>query len=224
MRYYDTSTVRFLNRRQAGQALAHALQPLIKGQPVVLALPRGGVPVAYEIAKAFQAPLDLVLVRKIGAPGHEEFAIGAVVDGASPSWVVNQALLEHFKVTTQWFETAKDVQLEEIKRRRARYCGDRLPVPVTGRELIVVDDGVATGSTARVALLSLRKAHPQRLIFAVPVAPRESLEALRPLVDELVCLATPEPFHAVGLHYADFRQTTDEEVIALLDKARAERP
>lgn len=218
------TTLRFLDRRQAGQALARALKPLIQGQPVVLALPRGGVPVAYEIAKAFQAPLDLVLVRKIGAPGHKEFAVGAVVDGASPSWVVNQALLDYFKVTSQWFEAAKDVQLEEIKRRRARYCGDRQPVPLSGREVIVVDDGVATGSTARVALLSLRKAQPQRLIFAVPVAPRESLETLRPLVDELVCLATPEPFHAVGLHYADFRQTTDEEVIALLDKARAERP
>lgn len=217
------TTVHFLDRRQAGQALAHALKPLVQGQPLVLALPRGGVPVAYEIAKAFQAHLDLMLVRKIGAPGHEEFAIGAVVDGASPSWVINQALLDYFKVTPQWFEKAKSAQLEEIKRRRARYCGDRPPIPVSGREVIVVDDGVATGSTARVALLSLRDAQPQRLIFAVPVAPRESLEALRPLVDELVCLATPEPFHAVGLHYADFRQTTDEEVIALLDKARAER-
>lgn len=222
MRTYDASTV-FLDRRQAGQALARALKPLVQGSPVVLALPRGGVPVAYEIAKALQAPLDLVLVRKIGAPGHEEFAVGAVVDGASPTWVVNQALLDYFKVTTQWFEAAKDAQLEEIKRRRARYCGDRPPVPLSGRELIVVDDGVATGSTARVALLSLRDAQPQRLIFAVPVAPQESLDILRPLVDELVCLATPEPFHAVGLHYADFRQTTDEEVIELLDKARAER-
>ncbi|MES2821852.1 MAG: phosphoribosyltransferase [Pseudomonadota bacterium] len=209
----------FQDRHQAGRALAEALQPRVHGQPVVLALPRGGVPVGYEVAKAFDAPLDLVLVRKIGAPGHPEFGIGAVVDGTPPRWVVDESLLEHFSIPVKWFEAAKKAQLREIERRRGLYCGNRPPEAITGREVIVVDDGVATGSTARVALLMLRETQPQRLILAVPVGPREAIEALRPLVDELVCLFTPAPFHAVGLHYADFTQTTDTEVIELLARA-----
>ncbi|MBB3101722.1 phosphoribosyltransferase [Azomonas macrocytogenes] len=220
MNPYLPSTPAFKDRREAGRALAKVLRPLLHDRPVILALPRGGVPVAYEIALAFQAPLDVILVRKIGMPGREEFGIGAVVDGADPRWVVDEALLKYFHLSTDWFEAEKARQLQEIKRRRAVYCGERAPIPVAGREVIVVDDGVATGNTAKVALMALADSQPSRLIFAIPVGAEDSLIALRPLVDELVCLVTPEPFRAVGLHYEHFDQTTDQEVIDLLAKAR----
>lgn len=220
MSRYFSSTPAFKDRREAGQVLIEALRPLLRDTPVILALPRGGVPVAYEIATAFNAPLDLMLSRKIGAPGHEEFAIGAVVDGAAPHWVVDQVALDYFHTPPGWFEAEKDRQIEEIERRRAVYCGDRPPVALAGRDVIVVDDGVATGNTAKVVLMALADSQLARLIFAAPVGAPESLAALRPLVDELVCPVTPDPFRAVGLHYERFDQTTDEEVIELLAKTR----
>jgi len=222
MNDFLTSAPAFRDRREAGQALAKVLRAQVgPGEPpVILALPRGGVPVAYEIALQLHAPLDLLLVRKIGAPGHEEFAIGAVADGAHPHWIIDQDMLKQFNVPAQWFDAQKDRQLREIERRRALYCGDNPPISIAGRDVIVVDDGVATGNTAKVALMTLADAHPKRLRFATPVGAREALDALRPQVDEVICLATPEPFRAVGFHYEQFDQTSDEEVIDLLGKAR----
>ncbi|MCF4996568.1 phosphoribosyltransferase [Pseudomonas syringae] len=219
---YFSSVPVFKDRRQAGQRLVELLRPLVHEAPLILALPRGGVPVAYEIAKALNAPLDLLMVRKIGAPGNEEFGIGAVVDGADPHCVANQALMHQLNVTPEWFEAEKQVQLKEIRRRRAVYCGEVPPIPIGGREVVVVDDGVATGSTARAALSALAKSTPARLLFVAPVGAWESLEMLRPLVDDLVCPFTPAPFHSVGEHYQEFTQTSDEEVIELLAKARRE--
>ncbi|SDR90113.1 Predicted phosphoribosyltransferase [Halopseudomonas xinjiangensis] len=210
----------YRNRREAGQSLAAALRPVVQGKPIVLALPRGGVPVAYEVARSFDSPLDLVMVRKIGAPGHEEFAIGAVVDGLTPQWVVDQRMAAQFDVPRSWFEEEKQRQLEEIERRRAVYCGDRPPLDIAGREVIVVDDGVVTGNTAKAALTALTQSGPDRLIFAVPVGAQDSLDELRPMVDELVCPLAPDQFRAVGQHYQDFGQTTDAEVVDLLGKAR----
>ncbi|MBO3273638.1 phosphoribosyltransferase [Pseudomonas schmalbachii] len=210
----------FANRRQAGIALAEVLQKLHLPDPVVLALPRGGVPVADEVARALNAPLDLLLVRKIGAPGQEELAVGAVVGGEHPQWIRDDNLLRHFSVPPDWFEAQVQRQLAEIERRRRLYLGSREPVPLAGRDVIVVDDGLATGSTARVALQSLASAGARKLILAVPVGPPDTVAALRPLVDELVCLITPDFFAAVGQYYLDFTQTEDREVVELLANRR----
>lgn len=222
MHSYQSFTPAFKDRRAAGKALVEALRPLVTETPLVLALPRGGVPVAYEIARAFKAPLDVILSRKIGAPGHEEFAIGAIVDGPEPICVIDQIMLDSMGMSPHWLEAEKERQLEEIRRRRAVYCGNRPSPLLAGRDVIVVDDGVATGNTARVVLMSLAGLQIKRLILAVPVGPRESLESLRPLVDELVCPVVPAWFGAVGAQYQHFEQTTDEEVIELLEKARRE--
>lgn len=210
----------FADRGEAGQMLVKVLRPLLDDTPVVLALPRGGVPVAFEIVQAFEAPLDLVMVRKIGAPGRPEYAVGAVVGGPAPRWVVDQDALAFLGVTPDEFEQEKARQLVEIERRRALYSTGRPPVSLAGRDLVVVDDGVATGNTARVALLALAEAKPRRLIFAAPVGAEDSLKRLRPLVDELACPFVPESFRAVGRHYRHFDETTDDEVIALLARAR----
>jgi putative phosphoribosyl transferase len=187
--------------------------------PVVLALPRGGVPVAFEVAKALRAPLDLLLVRKLGAPGHEEYGIGAVVDGADPQIVLNEQAMGIIDPPAAYIDAEVQRQLVELERRRKAYLGSRDAIPVEGRTVVVVDDGIATGSTITVAVRALRKAGAARIVVAVPVAPADAISALRREVDDLVCLATPEPFHAVGPHYADFGQTTDQEVIDLLNAA-----
>jgi putative phosphoribosyl transferase len=209
----------FHDRREAGRLLAERLLPLRDAHPIVLALPRGGVPVAFEVARALRAPLDLVLVRKIGAPGHEEFAIGAVVDGSPAQSVRNESVIAALRVPESYIagETAR--QLAEIARRRAAYLGSRPPIPLAGRAALVIDDGIATGATVKAALKGLAQANPARLVLAVPVAPPEVLEELRPLVDDLHCLLAPDPFRAVGLFYRDFAQTSDEEVVALLRQA-----
>ena len=212
-------TPEFDDRQHAGQALAAALREQVLDDPLILALPRGGVPVGHEIAKALRAPLDILLVRKIGAPGNEEFAIGAVVDGPRPHWVVDEDALRLFAPPPGWFEQQLQVQLAEIERRRALYCGPRLAQPLAGRDLVLVDDGLATGSTVRVALEAIRQQQPRRVLLAVPLGPRETLQRLRGEVDELICLATPEPFLAVGNHYRDFTQVSDLEVMALLTPA-----
>ena len=209
----------FEDRRHAGQALAAALGERQLDNPLVLALPRGGVPIGHEIAKALSAPLDILLVRKIGAPGNEEFALGAVVDGPRPQWVVDDEAMRLFSPPAGWFEQQVQVQLEEIERRRALYCGPRLAQPLADRDLILVDDGLATGSTVRVALKAIRNHHPRRVLLAVPVGPRETLERLQAEVDEVVCLTRPEPFRAVGNHYRDFSQVSDLEVMQLLAPA-----
>ncbi|PRX37704.1 Predicted phosphoribosyltransferase [Meinhardsimonia xiamenensis] len=208
---------RFADREEAGQLLAERLAA--EGpwnDPVVLALPRGGVPVARPVADRLGAPLDLLLVRKIGAPGNPELAVGAVVDGTDREAVWNDDLLRLMGLSREDMAPAVARALAEIEERRRLYLGDRAPVPVEGRDVIVIDDGIATGATMRAALRAVRRRNPASVTLAVPVAPADTLHELRPLVDRLVCLAVPEPFHAVGLHYEDFRQTTDEEVRALL--------
>ncbi|MCQ4312753.1 phosphoribosyltransferase [Pseudomonas stutzeri] len=221
MRAFIPETNLFRDRVHAGQELAEALLHLADTKPLVLALPRGGVPVAFEVAKSLNAPLDLVLVRKIGAPGNEELALGAVIDGAEPKWVINQELFNQIAPPPNWFDEEMQRQLTELERRRQRYCGDR-PAPLLGnRCVIVIDDGVATGATVRAALKGLKQSNPSRIVLAVPVGPRDVIEMLRTEVNELVCLAMPEPFIGVGCHYSNFDQTRDEQVIDLLARAQA---
>ncbi|MGD9617090.1 MAG: phosphoribosyltransferase [Alphaproteobacteria bacterium] len=214
----------FDDRRDAGRQLAQALARYRQDDPVVLALPRGGVPVGFEVAKALGAPLDVLIVRKIGAPGHPELGIGAVIDGGNPHLVLNDDVIRQVRPPAAYIEEEKHRQLAEIERRRRRYAGDRTAAPVAGRTAIVVDDGIATGGTVRAALRGIAGGNPARLVLAVPAAPADSLAELRLDCDEIVCLATPEPFYAVGAHYRDFTQTEDEEVIRLLAEARRWSP
>ncbi len=211
----------FEDRREAGEKLAKRLIRFASEHPVILALPRGGVPVAYDVAKALDAPLDLLFVRKIGAPGYEEFGIGAVVDGASPQLVLNEDIVRQLGPKPDYIRTEMRRQLAEIDRRRLAYCGDRPPIPIKGRTVIVIDDGIATGSTMKAALRGANKNDPAWLVLAVPVAPPSTIAELGHECDEVVCLETYEPFGAVGAFYRDFTQTSDKEVIALLDKAHA---
>ena len=204
------------DRIDAGRQLAARLVGRFATPPVVLALPRGGVPVAAEIAHALHAPLDLLFVRKIGLPWHPELAYAAVVDGNPPEVVINEEVARYEPLDDDELEQATRDEVAEIERRRSAYMTGRAPLDVTGRDVIVVDDGLATGTTARAALKGLRRREPARLVLAVPVAPVDTVSDLSPLVDELVCLATPEPFRAIGLHYRDFHQLEDDEVLAIL--------
>jgi putative phosphoribosyl transferase len=209
----------FLDRHDAGQRLAGEIKARQPRDPVVLALPRGGVPVGYEVAHALHAPLDVLLVRKLGAPDYEEFGIGAVVDGSQPQIVLNYEAIEMLRVPPAYVAQERDRQLAEIERRRRLYSGVA-PVDVAGRTVIVVDDGVATGGTVLAALRALHKAAPARIVLAIPVAPPETLAKLSAEADEVVCLEAPSNFRAVGVHYADFTQTSDDEVIELLRRQR----
>lgn len=220
----------FADRREAGQYLGRRLVELGFARPsetqpaLVLALPRGGVPVAYEVAKAIGAPLDILLVRKIGAPGYPELALGAVVEGDAggqgPHTVVNDDPWAHRAVESGAFDAERGRQLGEICRRQQRYRQGRPVAAMAGRRVIVVDDGVATGATMRVALDAVRMARAAEVIAAVPVGSAEGLEALRAVADQVVCLNTPEIFGAVGAFYLDFTQTSDDEALALLREAR----
>lgn len=215
----------FRDRKQAGELLAAELARVFAAEPelpapVVLALPRGGVPVAFEIARRLRAPLDLVLVRKIGTPGQPELAAGAVVDGDDPVLVLNDEVVAHAGITPAELEAAKRRELAEIERRRAFYFADRERPAVEGRTAIVVDDGIATGATMRAAMRALRRRGPAHLILAVPVAARDTIAALSREADRVVCLDAPAWFWAVGAHYSDFRQVSDEEVIRLLAEAQ----
>ncbi|MFC7399835.1 phosphoribosyltransferase [Chelatococcus sp. GCM10030263] len=210
------------NRRDAGMKLAHALRRFATADPIVLALPRGGVPVGFEVAKVLGAPLEVLIVRKIGAPGHEEFGLGAVVDGTEPQIVLNDEAIAAVLAPRSYIEAEIARQLVEIERRRRVYLGDRAPLPTHGRTVILVDDGIATGGTVTTALKALRQTRPEYVILAVPVAAPQSIADLTGEADEIVCLATPEPFWAVGQYYRDFAQTTDEEVVALLAENRAQ--
>ncbi|KAL3124776.1 hypothetical protein niasHT_001613 [Heterodera trifolii] len=212
----------FVDRKDAGQKLAKALAHILpqRDNIVVLALPRGGVPVACEVADAFQAPLDLLMVRKIGAPGHEEYGIGAVVEGNPPELVMNEEAVRITRPSDAYVQQQMQKQLKEMERQRKTYLGDKPPVSLEGRIAIVVDDGIATGGTARVALKALRQKNVSRAILASPVAPSDTLAELRAEGNEVLCLETPPNFSAVGLHYQRFDQTSDEEVIRCMEKAK----
>ncbi len=209
----------FANRADAGRRLATALKALELDDPVVLALPRGGVPVACEVARVLHAPLDLLLVRKIGAPWHRELAVAAVAEGDKPLVVTDQRTLGLSGASAQYVQEQAELEMQEIERRRQVYLGGRRRIPLAGRVVVLVDDGIATGTTVRVALKAIRLARPSRLVLAVPVAPPDTLEELKGEVDDLVCLMRPEFFQAVGQFYVDFRQVHDGEVIEALDAA-----
>jgi predicted phosphoribosyltransferase len=189
--------------------------------PIVLALPRGGVPVAAEVAEQLAAPLDIILVRKIGAPIQPELALGAVVDGGRPIIVRNPDVIRLTGTTESQFQAICEEELAEIERRRRLFLGSRQPLNPEGRVAIVIDDGIATGATMRAALLATRMRNPKKLVLAVPVAAPSTLEELRPEVDDIVCLASPEHFEAVGYFYTDFRQLTDEDVSEILTRVSA---
>jgi putative phosphoribosyl transferase len=209
----------FNDRHAAGRQLAERLQAMKIDDPVVLALPRGGVPVGFEIARCLAAPLDLILVRKIGAPFQEELAIGAIGDGEHPELVIDQRLAADLGVSAGYLKKAESAALKEIERRRHAYLGDHKPVTA-----IVVDDGIATGATMLAALHAVRRRKPARIVLAVPVAPEGALDRLRPEADQILCLDTPDDFMAVGQFYRQFPQLLDSEVIALLDQARTFAP
>ena len=206
----------FIDRTDAGRQLAKALARYKAQRPLVLALPRGGVPVAAEVATVLDAPLDLILVRKIGVPFQPELAMGAVVDGREPVIVRNEDVISLTGLSEQEFNATCDQQLAEIERRRKLYLGDRPHPQIAGRTVIVVDDGIATGATTRAALQAIRMRKPSKLVLAVPVAPTESLKELRGEADEIICLEDYEDFGAIGLFYSDFRQVSDTEVIEIL--------
>ena len=208
----------FRDRSDAGRRLAKALSSYKGRNAIVLALPRGGVPVAAEVAEALDAPLDLILVRKIGVPTQPELAMGAVVDGAAPIIVRNQEVIELSGTTAAEFDAVCAGELAEIERRRKLYLGERTRAPIAGQVVIVVDDGIATGATTRAALKAIRNRKPKELVLAVPVAPPDTIEQLRGEVDALICLETPELFGAIGYFYRDFRQVSDEEVVEILKR------
>lgn len=204
----------FADRKTAGLRLADALAFHAPDRPVIYALPRGGVPVAAEVALALDAPLDLIFVRKLGAPGQPELALGAIVDGDPPVRVLNSDVVRAFGVTPAVIDAIAEAELEEIGRRRAIYGRGHRPIPAAGRTAIVIDDGLATGATARAALQALRQQGAAKVILAVPVAPRETIEVMRQEADEVVCLESPAWFSGVGAFYGDFSQVPDEDVVA----------
>ena len=208
----------FKDRIDAGKRLAKALSHYKDQRPVVLALPRGGVPVAAEIATVLEAPLDLVLVRKIGVPFQPELAMGAVVDGKDPVTVRNEDVIRLSGISDREFAKVRDEELAEIERRRTLYLGDRAHPQLEDHTVIVVDDGIATGATTRAALRALRQRKPRQLVLAVPVAPTSTLHDLREEADDVVCLEDYEEFGAIGFFYSDFRQVSDDTVIDLLAK------
>ena len=211
--------ITFRDRKAAGKALAQRLAGMNLADPVVLALPRGGVPVGAESAETLQAPLDLVLVRKIGVPYQPELAAAAVVDGGDAEIVVNDEVMRLAGITDEYIQAEAKTELLEIERRRHIYLEGRPRVPIENRTLILVDDGIATGASIRAAIAALRRKNPKKLIVAVPVAPLDTVAKLGSSVDEVICLETPDPFYAIGMHYDDFHQVPDDEVIELMNEA-----
>lgn len=208
----------FKNRSDAGRKLAARLAQYKDQQVVLLALPRGGVPVAAEVAAVLGAPIDLVLVRKIGVPSQPELAMGAIVDGDSPITVRNEDVIRLAGVDERTFRAVRDREFAELGRRRRLYLGGRNRIGVKDRIAIVIDDGVATGATTRAALRAIRMRQPNKLILAVPVGPTDTIEAMREEADEVLCLEIYEEFNAIGTFYGDFRQITDQEVIDILTR------
>lgn len=208
----------FRDRTQAGQTLAEKLDAYAgRDDVLVLALPRGGVPVAFELARTLKAPLDIFLVRKLGVPGHEELAMGAIATGNVR--ILNQEVVQQLRIPEHVIDAAAQKEDRELRRRERLYPGDRPAPAVRGKTVILVDDGLATGSTMLAAVAALRRQQPSRIVVAVPAAPPATCEAFQNVVDEVVCAVTPEPFHAVGIWYDDFSQTSDEEVRSLLEQA-----
>lgn len=206
----------FKDRSDAGRQLAERLAELDLHDPVIYALPRGGVPVAVEVAKRLQAPLDLVLVRKIGAPGWPEVALGAVVDGEDPQTIINEDVFAATGSDAAGLERARRSELAEIERRRKRYLGDRPRISPSGRVAVIVDDGLATGATAKAALAAVKRQGAAQTVLAVPVAPADSIAEMRGLADVVVVLHAPAQFWAIGPFYTDFHQLSDEETTELL--------
>jgi putative phosphoribosyl transferase len=210
----------FRNRAEAGRLLAGHLAGYAKREDVVvLALPRGGVPVAFEVAQALRAPLDVFLVRKLGTPGQAELAMGAIASGGVR--VLNPSVIQYLEIPREIIDKITISEQKELERRERAYRDDRPPFEVRDKTIILIDDGLATGSTMRAAIAALKQKHPTRIVVAVPVAPPSTCEVLRGEVDKVVCLLSPEPFDGVGRWYVDFSQTSDEEVRALLEQARA---
>jgi predicted phosphoribosyltransferase len=207
----------FLDRADAGRKLAGALERFRSRSPVVLALPRGGVPVGFEVARALGAPLDVIDARKLGAPGHEELAVGAIAPGAV---YVDRLLVRRLGVSAAYLEQITTAEGRELERRERLYRSGRAPLDVEGRVVILVDDGLATGATARAAVASLRQRRPAQVILAVPVGAPETVARLREVADDVVCLETPPDFRAVSLAYRDFSPTSDAEVVSCLAAAR----
>jgi putative phosphoribosyl transferase len=207
--------MRFFDRRDAGRQLADKLVSYAgRSDVVVLALPRGGVPVAYEVAASLKAPLDVFLVRKLGVPGHPEWAMGAIAEGGIE--VLSRDLIFDLGIPPALVEQVAVRERLEMERRDTFYHGARRSAAVRDRVVVLVDDGLATGSTMEAAILALRQQHPARIVVAAPVGARDTCDRLRRMADEVVCVAMPEPFRAVGLWYEEFSQTTDDEVILLL--------
>lgn len=208
----------FKDRTEAGKILADALSGYKDKSPIVLAIPRGGVVVACEVAKALKAPIDLIIPRKIGAPGQPELAIGAATEDGTT--ILNQDILRYLRVSDNYIKDETKHQVEEIKRRMERYLGSRPRLSIEGKVVILVDDGVATGATIRAAIASIRKRNPALIVLAIPVGPLDTVEELRREADEVTCLMTPEPFYAIGQFYRSFEQTSDEEVIQILNELK----
>ena len=213
----------FQDRTDAGRQLAKALLKYKSRHPVILALPRGGVPVAAQVAAALDAPLDLLLVRKIGLPSEPELAMGAVADGEEPVIISNTDVIELSDISTQDFDEICETECAEIERRRKRYLGNRVRSEVNGRVAIIIDDGIATGATTLAAIKAVRMRKPKELVLAVPVAPRDTIKKLHAEADAIVCLDTPREFGAIGYFYRDFPQVSDDEVIALLKRFPAHK-
>jgi putative phosphoribosyl transferase len=212
--------VRFLDRHEAGRKLAQDLLIYADQHPAVFALPRGGVPIGYEIAKALKAPLDLILVRKIGVPFQPELAAGAVVDGDEPTVVLNPQVVEPLGLTEEFLKEETNRKLAEIDERRQTYLAGRERIDPRGTTAIVADDGIATGATIKAALRAIRRQEPAHLVLAAPVAPPDTVEELRQEADAVHCLETPELFLAIGVFYRNFHQLSDDEVVKLLAEAQ----
>ena len=212
---------RFKDRSDAGRRLADTLVSQESGygpDVLVLGLPRGGVPVAFEVAKALAAPLDVFVVRKLGAPGREELAMGAIASGGVQ--VLNPDVIRSLRISEADIERAAERERQELRRRERRYRGERPAPEVEGRPVLLVDDGLATGASMRAAVAALKQREPARIVVAVPTAPPETCAEFQAEVDEIVCAETPHPFYSVGMQYDDFPQTSDEEVRRLLERAR----
>jgi putative phosphoribosyl transferase len=208
----------FTDRAEAGRLLGNKLAKRGYEDPVVYALPRGGVAVAVEIAEILGAPLDLLLVRKIGVPGYAELAAGSIVDGERPDIIVNEHVAIAARLSRAQIEAAGRRELEEIERRRALYLPGRAPISAQGRTAILVDDGIATGASIKAAITAIRRRAPRRVVIAVPVAAADTAAELAERSDEFVCLAAPRDFGSVGYYYLDFHQLDDDEVVALLER------